>query len=177
MDTENDFENNNIVRIFINILDDFDWLIDKALHSVKSEIFSIKLWRKLTKSYPMTIMKMKYNFSETIFHVLGYWKWFAEMNDSTPLKDVFHLNDDRIVPLWSKALKNNDHIVIYEEKIYVLYNIALLVYHKLTNFKITDINLHSEPWAETKLQRYQTGCQKNKQHQVRSILYVFLSFL
>ena len=23
MDTENDFENNNIVRIFINILDDF----------------------------------------------------------------------------------------------------------------------------------------------------------
>ena len=26
------------------------------LHSVKSEIFSIKLWRKLTKFYPMTII-------------------------------------------------------------------------------------------------------------------------
>ena len=30
-------------------------------------------------------MKMKYNFSEIIYHVLGYWKWFAEINDSTPL--------------------------------------------------------------------------------------------
>ena len=27
---------------------------------------------------------MKYNFSEIIYHVLGYWKWFAEINDSTP---------------------------------------------------------------------------------------------
>ena len=31
-------------------------LLNKTLHSVKSEIFSIKLWRKLTKFYPMTII-------------------------------------------------------------------------------------------------------------------------
>ena len=31
-------------------------LLKKTLHSVKSEIFSIKLWRKLTKFYPMTII-------------------------------------------------------------------------------------------------------------------------
>ena len=30
-------------------------------------------------------MKMKYNFSGIIYHVLGYWIWFAEINDSTPL--------------------------------------------------------------------------------------------
>ena len=56
---------------------------------ILSEIFSIKLWRKLTKFYPMTTflqtMKMKYNFSEIIYRFLGYWKCFAELNDSTPL--------------------------------------------------------------------------------------------
>ena len=31
-------------------------LLNKTLHSVKSEIFSTKLWRKLTKFYPMTII-------------------------------------------------------------------------------------------------------------------------
>ena len=82
MDTENDFENNNILQIFINILDDFlnliyskvifksnslsinkknqiniKWLLlNKTLHSAMSEIFSIKLWRNLTKFYPMTII-------------------------------------------------------------------------------------------------------------------------
>ena len=32
-------------------------------------------------------MKMKYNFSEIIYYsyVLRYWKWFTEINDSTPL--------------------------------------------------------------------------------------------
>ena len=30
-------------------------------------------------------MKMKYNFSEIIYHVIGYWKWFAEINASIPL--------------------------------------------------------------------------------------------
>ena len=30
-------------------------------------------------------MKMKYNFSGILYPVLGYWKWFAEINDSTPL--------------------------------------------------------------------------------------------
>ena len=29
--------------------------------------------------------KMKYNFSEIFYQVHGYWKWFAEINDSTPL--------------------------------------------------------------------------------------------
>ena len=65
------------------------------MHSVKSELFSIKIWRKLTKFYPMTIifqtMKMKYNFSEIIYHVLGYWKWFTEINDSTPLYNCIAL--------------------------------------------------------------------------------------
>ena len=28
---------------------------------------------------------MKYNFSEITYHVLGYWNWFAQINDSTPL--------------------------------------------------------------------------------------------
>ena len=28
---------------------------------------------------------MEYNFSGIIYHVLGYWIWFAEINDSTPL--------------------------------------------------------------------------------------------
>ena len=31
-------------------------LLNKTLHSVKSGIFSIQLWRKLTKFYPMTII-------------------------------------------------------------------------------------------------------------------------
>ena len=70
MDTENDFENNNILRIFINILVDFLYvfnilkvifksnslpineknhidikcsLLNKTLQFVKTEIFSIKL--------------------------------------------------------------------------------------------------------------------------------------
>ena len=30
-------------------------------------------------------MKIRYNFSEIIFHIPGYWKWFAEINDSIPL--------------------------------------------------------------------------------------------
>ena len=30
-------------------------------------------------------MKIKYNFSEIIYHVHGNWKWFAEINDSNPL--------------------------------------------------------------------------------------------
>ena len=41
-------------------------LLNKTLHSVKSEIFSIKLWRKLTKFYPMTIIS-SYHKSEIQF--------------------------------------------------------------------------------------------------------------
>ena len=46
--------------------------------AIKRKTFFLRL------QYPMTI-KIKYNFSETIYHVHGYWKWFAEINDSTPL--------------------------------------------------------------------------------------------
>ena len=31
---------------------------------------------------------MKNNFWEITYHVLGYWNWFAEINDSTPLNKV-----------------------------------------------------------------------------------------
>ena len=42
-------------------------LLNKTMHSVKSEIFSIKkLWRKLTKFYPMTIIS-SYHKSEIQF--------------------------------------------------------------------------------------------------------------
>ena len=60
------------------------------MHSVKSEQFFIKLFRKLNKFYPiMTIISSDHEneiqFSEIIYHVLGYKKWFAQINDSTPL--------------------------------------------------------------------------------------------
>ena len=114
-DTENDYESNNILRIFINILVWFSGfnilkvifesnslsinkknhinikcsLLDKTLHYVKTEIFSIKLWRNLPNYiqwlYFLQTIKMKYNFSDIIYHVHGYWKWFAEINDSAPL--------------------------------------------------------------------------------------------
>ena len=39
-------------------------------------------------------MKIKYNYSEIIHHVLRYWKWFAEINDSTPLLSTPHKADN-----------------------------------------------------------------------------------
>ena len=113
-DTENEFKNNNILRIFINIctwwFSGFNILqvsfksdslsinkknhinikcsLNKTLQFDKTEIFSIKLWRNLSKLYPMTTIssdhKIKYNFH-------GYWKWFAEINDSTPLYSIVDL--------------------------------------------------------------------------------------
>ena len=35
--------------------------------------------------YFLQTKKMKYNFSGIICHIHGYWKLFAEINDSTPL--------------------------------------------------------------------------------------------
>ena len=112
MDTENDFENNNILRIFINILDGFLDLISSkyCFNQIQCQsirqiililnvhywikrcilssqvIFSIKMCRNLPNYIQWLIflqtMNMKYNFSEIIYHVLRYWKWFAEINDS-----------------------------------------------------------------------------------------------
>ena len=67
-------------------------LLNKTLSFIKIKIFSIQLWRKLIKLYPMTdynlqTIEIKYNFSEIIYHVQCPWilKWFAKINDSTPL--------------------------------------------------------------------------------------------
>ena len=75
-------------------------LLNITLHSVQSEIFSIKLWRKLTKFYPMTIISSDHENEIKIFRnhlpCPRILKWFAEINDSTPLlypsfPDFFHL--------------------------------------------------------------------------------------
>ena len=42
-------------------------LLNKTLHSVKWEIFSIKLWRKLTKFYPMAIISSYHKSEIPIF--------------------------------------------------------------------------------------------------------------
>ena len=93
--------------------------LNKTLHSVKSKIFSIKLWRKLTKFYPMTTIS-SYHESEIQFfgnHLpcLGYWNWFAEINDSTP-----PVNDVSVVILltcsesWaSKLISRNFALIRY----------------------------------------------------------------
>ena len=65
-------------------------LLNKTLHFVKTEKFSIKLWIKLTKFYQMTIISSGHKNEIQFFRnhlpcVHGYWKWFAEINDSTPL--------------------------------------------------------------------------------------------
>ena len=82
MDTENDFEKNNILLIFNKYTGWISWFnilkvifksnslsinkknyinikyssLNKTFHFVKTEIFSVKLWRKLTKFYLMTII-------------------------------------------------------------------------------------------------------------------------
>ena len=105
-DTEIAFENNKILRIFINILfSGFNILkvifksnsvsinkknhinikcslLNKTLHSVKSEIFSIKeenLPNSIQLLSFLHTIKVKYNYSEITYRVLGYWNWFAEL--------------------------------------------------------------------------------------------------
>ena len=61
------------------------------MHFVKTEIYSINLWRKLTKFYLMTMIssehKNKIQFFKIIFHDHGYGKWFAEISDK-PVEQV-----------------------------------------------------------------------------------------
>ena len=58
------------------------------MHRVMIEVFTIKFLTgdTILKGLKLLqVIKLKYKFSEIKYHVLGYWNWFAEINDSTPL--------------------------------------------------------------------------------------------
>ena len=49
----------------------------------------------------LQVIKLKYKFSEITYHVLGYWNWFAEINDSTPL----YILQSTLIYMYSKMCR------------------------------------------------------------------------
>ena len=80
-------------------------LLNKTLHSVKSEIFSIQLWRKLTKFYPMTIISSDQDNGIKFFRnylpcprmlkMIRRNKWFNPSGESRHFSLVLHTYIDR----------------------------------------------------------------------------------
>ena len=68
---------------------------------------------------------MKYNFSEIIYHVLGYWKWFAEINDSTLLLMSIYLS----IYLFCWGIQQELHqTFIFHYQVFVYFYLSVYMY-------------------------------------------------
>ena len=67
--------------------------IKRSLLNKTLEVRNIlhKTVKKVSKFYPMTIISSDHENEIQFFrnHILGYWHWFAEINDSTPCLHTF----------------------------------------------------------------------------------------
>ena len=65
----------------------------------------------------LQVIKLKYKFSEITYHVLGYWNWFAWINDSTPLiyrRNIFLVDLFRAcvtILVWTKCRLVTKHVL------------------------------------------------------------------